>query len=271
MARSDAAFAGDARPADSLTDALTDRWRSFVASRSFAILIFIIVVLLSAYLSFKAVGNQITQTNVLVESRVSLARYLDGTADRPFVHRVLTPVLVRFAQNVLHVPALVRMLPGMQQKMAGFCTRAISEPAPTCDNVTSYFAVAYGYFFVFLIATYAMTLRLFGRPVIAAMAVGFVYEVVNAIILLDLSHIYDFGLLMFVVLLLLALEYRKFVLYTGTARPGIRQQGDVDPVRRRVPVGEFRPHEAGPQPGVFRHSDAAVRDRLWLHRLVFFR
>jgi hypothetical protein len=38
--------------------------------------------------------------------------------------------------------------------------------------------------------------------------------VVNAIILLDLSHIYDFGLLMFVVLLLLALEYRKFVLYT---------------------------------------------------------
>ena len=214
MARSNDAFAGGAGRADRLEDAIADRWHAFVASRSFAFLVFIVVVLLSAYLAFKAVGNQITETQVLTESRVSLAKYLNGTVDRPFAHRVLTPLLVRFAQNVLHIPALVGMLPVLPGKMAELCTRATSEPAPTCDNVTAYFAVAYAYAFGFLIATYAMTLRLFGRPFIALLSVAFFYVTVNAVILLDLSHIYDFGLLLFVSLLLLALEYRKFILYT---------------------------------------------------------
>jgi len=215
MARSDDAFEDGARRADRLEDAIADRWRAFVASRSFALLVFIVAVLLSAFLAFKLVGNQITETNLLTESRVSLARYLDGTADRPFAHRVLTPLLVRFAQNVLHVPALVGMLPAVvPQKMAALCALATSEPAPSCDSVTAYFAVAYASVFCFLITIYAMTLRLFGRPVISLLSVGFFYLAVNAVLLLKLSHIYDFGLLLLVSLLLLALEYRKFVLYT---------------------------------------------------------
>ncbi len=215
MARSDDAFEGGAHRADRLEDAIEDRWRAFIAGRTFALLVLIVAVLLSAFLAFKAVGNQITETSLLSDAKVSLASYLQGMADRPFVHRLLTPLLVRFAQNVLHVPELIGMLPSVvPRKMAELCTKATSDPAPTCDNVTSYFAVAFTYVFCFLMATYAMTLRLFGRPVVSLLSIGFFYVAVNAVMLLGLSHLYDFGLLMFVMLLLLALEYRKPVLYT---------------------------------------------------------
>ncbi|MCW3476888.1 hypothetical protein [Limobrevibacterium gyesilva] len=160
----------------------------------------------AAFLSYKAVSNQITETTVLGEDRVSLARYLDGTAARPFAYRYLTPVLVNFARDQVHVPALLPDV--LKAKTAVLCARATSEPAPSCDSVVAYAAVAGAYFFLFLMTVYVLSERLFGNPLIALASLGFSFLAVNAILLLGLSHIYDFGVLLFGTLLLLCLEYR---------------------------------------------------------------
>lgn len=200
---------------DRLEQEVVRRWGAFLAGRSYRVLVFVVALLLTCFLSYKAVDNQLTETNLLHEDRVSLARYLAGTAFRPFAYRLLTPLLVEFAQNVLHIPDLVRMLgPFVQQKTALLCAGATSDPRPSCDNIVAYMSVAYGFVFCFLITMYCMAVRLFGRPMSGLLAVGLSYAAVNAVILLKLSHVYDFGGLLFVALLLLTLEYRKYLLYT---------------------------------------------------------
>jgi hypothetical protein len=190
-------------------------WAEFLDSRAFGIAIFVVAVLLAAFLSFKAVSNQITETNILTENRVNLARYLDGTAFRPFTYRLLTPVLVGIAQTVLHVPDLIRLMPAyVPQKLAVLCAVASTDPVPSCDSVMSYVAVAYACFFAFLVTMYCIVQRLFGRPVMSLLAVGFAFLAVNAVLLLKLSHIYDFGVLMLVSWMLLALDARRNILFT---------------------------------------------------------
>ena len=190
-------------------------WPARLRSRTGRTLLLILAVLLAAYFSFKAVGNQITETNLLREDRVSLALYLDGTAYKPFVYRVLTPALVRVAEHTLHVPWLLRALPGpLPDKLAGWCADATAFPTPTCDDVASYAAVAGAQFFVFLLLIYAHGLRLFGNPLAALFGLGFAFFTVNAIELLHLSHVYDFGVLMFVALLLLCLQRGWTVAFT---------------------------------------------------------
>jgi hypothetical protein len=54
---------------------------------------------------------------------------------------------------------------------------------------------------------YTICLRLFaGNPMISLLAMGFSFVGINALLLLGLSHLYDFGTLMFATLLLLCLE-----------------------------------------------------------------
>jgi hypothetical protein len=167
----------------------------------------LLAVLLAGFLSFKAVGNQITETQLLREDRVSLATYLDGTAYKPFVYRLLNPALVRLAQDA-GAPALLRALPEpIAGKLPGWCAAATSSPAPTCDQVAAYAAVAGAEFFAFLLLIHAICLRLFGgNPLVALFGLGFAFLGVNAVLLLKLSHVYDFGVLMFVSLLLLCLQ-----------------------------------------------------------------
>jgi hypothetical protein len=112
------------------------------------------------------------------------------------------------AQNVLHAPAILAALPGpLATKLPQWCALATSTPLPTCDNVAAYFTVASAYCFGFLMLIYAFGLRLFARnPLISLLAMYFSFVAVNAILLLHLSHMYDFGTLMFATLLLLCLE-----------------------------------------------------------------
>ncbi len=113
-------------------------WRARLATRTAHALVLLLAVLLAGFLSFKAVGNQITETNLLREDRVNLALYLDGTAYKPFVYRVLNPVLVRFAED-LGAPGLLRALPGpIAQKLPEWCGVVAVTPAPTCDDVAAY-------------------------------------------------------------------------------------------------------------------------------------
>jgi hypothetical protein len=183
-------------------------WGRRLSGRSWQVLYLVLAIALAGLLSYEAVSNQITETNVLHEDRVSLASFLNGTAAQPFAYRIVTPLLMEFAQDVLHVPSILRALPGpLATKLPQWCALATSTPLPTCDNVAAYFAVAGAYCFGFLMLVYAFGLRLFARnPLISVLAMYFSFVAVNAILLLRLSHMYDFGTLMFATLLLLCLE-----------------------------------------------------------------
>lgn len=178
-----------------------------LATRPARIVALVVAVLLAGFLSYKAVTNQITETSVLSEDRVSLSRYVDGTAARPFAYRYLTPVLVRFAKDTLQIPALLRMMPdAVQEKAAFLCTKSVAQPVASCDEVVSYAVVAYGTFFCFLLTIYAISNRLFGNVLISLSSLFFSFLLVNSILLLGLSHAYDFTVLMVVSLILLCLE-----------------------------------------------------------------
>jgi hypothetical protein len=189
-------------------------WRARLATRPAHALALLLAVLLAGFLSFKLVGNQITETNLLREDRVNLSLYLDGTAYKPFVYRVLNPALVRLAED-LGAPALLRALPGpVAEKLPGWCATVAVTPAPTCDDVAAYVAVAGAEAFAFLLLFYAVVLRMFGNPLVALCGLGFAFFGVNAVLLMKLSHVYDFGVLMFVTLLLLCLQRGWVLVFT---------------------------------------------------------
>jgi hypothetical protein len=181
-------------------------WRGRLAMPWLRAAILLLAIPLAAYLSFKAVGNQITETNLLHEDRVNLATYLDGTASKPFVYRVLNPALVRAAE-ALGAPGLLRALPGpLAEKLPQWCAAISVQPAATCDDLAAYVAVAGAEFFAFLLLTYAICLRMFRNPLVALFGLGFAFFGANAVLLQRLSHVYDFGVLLMVALLLLCLQ-----------------------------------------------------------------
>jgi hypothetical protein len=109
---------------------------------------------------------------------------------------------------VLDAPSIQRALPSpIAAKLPRWCELVTSTPQPSCDNVSAYFAVAGTLCFGFFMLIYAMCLRLFaGNPLISLLGMMFSFVGVNAILLLRLSHAYDFGVLMFATLLLICLE-----------------------------------------------------------------
>jgi len=191
-----------------------EHWSARLASRPVRIAVLLLALPLAAYLSFKAVGNQITETNLLHEDRVNLALYLDGTADKPFVYRVLNPTLVRAAEAA-GAPALLRALPGpLAGKLPEWCAAITVTPAATCDDLAAYVAVAGVEVFAFLLLIYAICRRLFDNPLIALFGLGFAFFGVNAVLLQKLSHLYDFGVLMWVTVLLLCLQRGWSIAFT---------------------------------------------------------
>jgi len=171
--------------------------------------------LLACFLSYKAVHNQITETSVLSESRVSIASYLDGTVSRPFAYRVLTPTLIRVVRDGLHMDSLIQSMPSfVQGKISTICQKATAEPPVSCGTVMSFAAASALYFFCYLAVIWVLAMRMFGgNAVVALGCIVLSYLTVNSLILLRLSHIYDFGVLLFVSLLLLCLEYRRHALF----------------------------------------------------------
>ena len=166
------------------------------------------VALFCAFASYKAVSNQITETTVLTENRVSLARYLDGTVVRPFAYRVLTPVLIRAVEAAVNFPALYRVLPAaVEQKALTFCARATSVPTPSCDSVIAFAAVSCVYFSVFLVLMFFLARAVFPEsPGLPVVAVVLAFFVVNSIVFYRRTHLYDYGTLMFAAALLLCLR-----------------------------------------------------------------
>lgn len=181
-------------------------WGSRLRSSIGQALCLLLAALMAVFLSYKAVSNQITETQLLHEDRVSLADYISGNAARPFAYRALTPLLMRGAE-ALGVPSMLRALPGpLAQKLPQWCALATAKPTPSCDDVASYFAVGSVFCFVFLMGFYALCLCIFGRPLLAICGAVLAFLTVNAILLQGLSHLYDFGGLMFTTLMLICLQ-----------------------------------------------------------------
>jgi hypothetical protein len=176
--------------------------------------VFVVAALFAIFLSYKAVHNQLTETGILTEDRVSLAAFLDGSVYRPFAYRFLTPVLFGVVQNQLHLTAAG--LPGpLKAKALDVCARATAKPAIACDTVVSYAAVAMGFCFLFLMGFYWLANRLFGHPLIALTGMYFAFLCVNATMRLGLSHSYDFAVMFMGTAMLLCLEYRRNLLLTA--------------------------------------------------------
>lgn len=176
--------------------------------------VLLLAALLAVFLSYKAVHNQLTETGILHEDRVSLASFLDGSVHKPFAYRFLTPVLIGVVQNQVHLGVAALPAP-LRAKIEPLCAGATSHPRPSCDTVVAYTAVSLGFCFLYLLAVYWFCNRLFGHPLIALAGMGFAYLCVNATIRLALSHSYDFPVLFFGTALLLCLEYRRPVLFTA--------------------------------------------------------
>lgn len=190
--------------------------RSITPARSPALrrTIHLLAVLLAMFLSYKAVHNQITETQVLDGPRDNLFDFLTGTAHRPFAYRVLPALLVRFAADGLHLPALIAFAPELlRQKLAGLCLHAATRPLSGCQDVAAYFAVAWAAFTGFLLLTYASAQALFRTPVASLLAVLLAFFVVDAVLLQRLSHLYDFFVLFDVAFLIYCLQRRWMLVY----------------------------------------------------------
>lgn len=189
-------------------EAVARRWgrRSLIA----------LTIFVAVFLSYKAVHNQITETLVLTDDRVSIASYIEGTVSRPFAFRVLTPTLIRVVRGVTGMDRLIPAAPGfVQDKIATICAKATAQPPVPCGTVMAFATTSALYFFCFLAAVWLLAMRMLGNNALVAFGcVVLSFLAVNSLILLRLSHVYDFGVLMFAALLLLCLEYRKHMLFT---------------------------------------------------------
>jgi len=122
----------------------------------------------------------------------------------PYIVPGPVAILQAFAADA---PGLLRALPGpLADKLPQWCATISVQPAATCDDLAAYVAVAGAEFFAFLLLIHAICLRLFRNPLVALFGLGFAFFGANAVLLQRLSHVYDFGVLMFVTLLLLCLQ-----------------------------------------------------------------
>lgn len=190
-------------------------WDGILSNRGVRFLLLAVAAVLCAFLSWKAVDNQLTQTQFGLDPHDSIRRFLAGTQARPFAYRVFTPALIYVAQYWLHVPALAQAAPAfLAHKVPLICARYGTGRESSCDNIVSYFAVGWVLFFGFLVTMFVMARRLFnGNLLLATGTVYLAFVLVNAIILRGLSHTYDWGTLLFSALFLLCLLAERPVLF----------------------------------------------------------
>ncbi|MDE2006713.1 MAG: hypothetical protein KGI51_09120 [Rhodospirillales bacterium] len=207
-----AAWTQDGRP--TLAD-LSRLWDRAMDWRPLRVVLHGAVVLLAAFLAWKATDNQITQTLFGLDPHDSIRRFLAGTQARPFAYRVFVPALIAFAKDVLHLPALVAAAPPfLAAKVPVICAKYGNGAESSCGDIVSYMFVGCWLYLGFLLTMYVMALRLFGRSILlgaATVYLAFVLE--NAIILRGLSHTYDWGTLLFGALFLLCLLAERPVLF----------------------------------------------------------
>lgn len=191
-------------------------WDAVLAWRAVRAAMTAAMVVVCAFLAWKATDNQLTQTLFGLDAHDSIRRFLAGTQSRPFAYRVFAPGLIRLARDVLHVPALARAAPAfLAAKVPVICARYGTGRESSCNEIVSYFFVGFWLYLGFLLTMYAMALRLFrGSIILGAATVYLAFALENAIILRGLSHTYDWGTLLFGALFLWCLLAERPLLFT---------------------------------------------------------
>jgi hypothetical protein len=148
-------------------------------------------------------------TRMLVEERVMLDRYLDETAHRPFIFRVLVPRSVRVLKAAIP-DALVK--PIADRVMNPFLPRSLEEPV---DKVAHFYLAAILSLSVFGYALVGSTLYLKLFPAVRypeVLAVGFLLLLIP-FTAGTVAHVYDFTVLLLMAALLYAIAAQQHVLY----------------------------------------------------------
>lgn len=149
------------------------------------------------------------RTTMLVEDRVRLERYLDESAHRPFIYRVLLPRMIRVLKATI-ADAAVRPVAG----------RVMVHLVPT-SLVSSADMVAHFYLAVLLVLSLIGYALVAGRLYIRLFP-GLRYPEVVPVCMLalllpfvagNLGHIYDFTLLLFMAALLYAIATHRHLLF----------------------------------------------------------
>lgn len=162
-------------------------------------------------LAVQLTEKQMRDTQMLVEDRVSLERYLTGTAEKPFAFRVLVPFLVR---------SIDRLVPEAAQREIGnqtFFSQTLPDILPPGASRFQYKSLAL--VLVLSLLAYAAIgwitcRRLFTPSVWFSQAVPVLYVATLIPFLTGgLGHIYDFAVLAFTAALLLCLLTGRHAAY----------------------------------------------------------
>ncbi|MFZ5831615.1 MAG: hypothetical protein ACOY3P_16135 [Planctomycetota bacterium] len=153
--------------------------------------------------------QQMRHTQMLVERRVSLDRYLEGTSHRPFCHRVLVPVLLRVITPVLPTSACAAW--GRELSPADVPTDVAADDPRV---YVALFLVLLTPLLVYAGVSGAMYQRFFSHSVYAFPigAIG-VLLFLAPMVLQGIGHVYDFSVLAFHAGMLLCLVEKRLGWY----------------------------------------------------------
>ena len=140
------------------------------------------------------VVSQLTSTNIFCCREWGLAAYLDGTVNQPYAYRVLTIWLVRLVHK-LRIAEIG--IPGIDAIADGKYSLMLAMPLVLHGALKAYVIVAVGFADLFLVATYACAARLFRSRLWGIVTLLLATISINALMLQQSSHIYDFTVLFF--------------------------------------------------------------------------
>jgi hypothetical protein len=171
----------------------------------------VMIALLSVPIAVWLLSAQFDHTNIFFRGEWGLASYLNGTAWRPYAYRVLTPWLVHLAiaLGLPHVPMV-----GLDPVVLKACSHIAAVPAATCKQVKGYGIVAVIFASGFLIAIYSAARQVIGSTFWGVATVGVAILLVNAAMLQESGHIYDFPSLFFATLLFTLAYRQRDILFT---------------------------------------------------------
>jgi hypothetical protein len=163
------------------------------------------------YIAALLVTAQLYHTDIFKFQEIGLVRYLDGTADKPFVYRVLSPWLVRLLRAWhLSMPSI----PTLQSAVLATCAARKSNLVATCSDLLAYATMAWVFATSLLISTYLLALGIFRQAGWAFVAYIAAALMVNALLLLGYSTIYDFTVPFFATLLFALAVWQRDILFS---------------------------------------------------------
>jgi len=181
-------------------------------------LVLAIVFASSWYIAALLVAAQLYHTDIFKFQEIGLVRYLNGSADKPFAYRVLTPWLVRMVRAA-HLP--MPSIPTLQSTVLATCAARKSNLVAACGDLQAYATVAWTFATSLLISMYLLALgilRQAGWAFVAYVATGLV---VNAFLSAGYSNIYDFPVPFFATLLFALAVWQRDILFLVALIPSI--------------------------------------------------